>query len=222
MSQEKPKSLEVEYHIKLMYNPAAKSGEKSDNNSSLFHRIEKMKTVLPFFKFDFEANRNSARFQVQDYMERSNTRVNLYTTLVYADAQGIFYTNTNKEINLRKRKLGPKNFLVTKNTKYDWKITGEPKIIAGYKCLKATADVYLNPQYKKEVQAWFCPQLSFSFGPKGYSGLPGLILGLEVNGFYFYANDVEVKEKDTRIEKPNGKIISQKKWEKVMNNYYSH
>ena len=61
--------------------------------------------------------------------------------------------------------------------KYKWKILNEIKDIKGYMCMKAvTTDSIKNIP----IYAWFTNQIPFRGGPEGYSGLPGMILSLEL------------------------------------------
>jgi GLPGLI family protein len=58
----------------------------------------------------------------------------------------------------------------------DWKISGNFTTIQGYNCQEATwADS------TRKVKAWFTTSIPVSSGPSGYSGLPGLILQLDLN-----------------------------------------
>lgn len=92
-----------------------------------------------------------------------------------------------------------------------WKITQESKIIGGYLCYKAE---YQNPLYKyKRPIAWFAPKIPASYGPKIFTGLPGLILELEDNTVTFTAIKIEINPKEKIIiVKPEGKIISEENY----------
>lgn len=63
-----------------------------------------------------------------------------------------------------------------------WTITTENKKIADFQCYKATRPNFIIDRNGKEktllITAWFAPSLPYSFGPKGYNGLPGLVLEL--------------------------------------------
>ena len=53
----------------------------------------------------------------------------------------------------------------------DWSITGDTKMIAGFKSIKATCT------FKgRNFEAWFCPEIPVKAGPWKLNGLPGLIL----------------------------------------------
>ncbi|MBW1295932.1 GLPGLI family protein [Aquimarina litoralis] len=55
-----------------------------------------------------------------------------------------------------------------------WELTKETKQIDKYLCYKA---ILLNSD--KRVEAWYTNEIKAPFGPKGYYGLPGLILELK-------------------------------------------
>lgn len=53
----------------------------------------------------------------------------------------------------------------------NWELSSEKKVISGYKCQKAFG------QYGGRIyEAWFAPDLPYTFGPWKLAGLPGLIL----------------------------------------------
>ena len=58
-----------------------------------------------------------------------------------------------------------------------WKPGKEQRKILGYICQDAS---YMDGE--KIIKAWFTPEIPVSYGPGQYSGLPGLILAVEVDG----------------------------------------
>jgi len=78
--------------------------------------------------------------------------------------------------------LEERYFLIEeKITKFDWELLGEQKEIDGYVCNKA-----ILSNEDDVVEVWYTKEISASNGPRGYWGLPGLIL--------------EVKEEDKHIK----------------------
>ena len=67
--------------------------------------------------------------------------------------------------------IGQNNFLV-RDSNYDqkWIVSEDHKVIAGYKCTKATTE-YRGVKWI----AWFAPEIPLPFGPWKLHGLPGLI-----------------------------------------------
>ena len=73
-----------------------------------------------------------------------------------------------------------KTFLIEDDMpRYRWKILNEIKEIGGYLCMKAETT---DPVKNQVIQAWFTDKIPFYGGPEGFSGLPGLILELNING----------------------------------------
>lgn len=64
---------------------------------------------------------------------------------------------------------------------YDWKIHAETKIILGYTCKKATTESHPFTKNKRNIVAWYTEEIPISDGPTNYSGLPGLILEVEID-----------------------------------------
>jgi GLPGLI family protein len=138
---------------------------------------------------------------------------NLMNAIAASSANGIFYTNLQECVNFRQEKSLNGNFYCIKNNLKDWKITKETKVIGNYKCYKATKKVLLNGRKLIEVVAWFTPEIPFSYGLKGYGGLPGLIIALNERGFYFYVNKIKFLKKPPHIKKPEkGKLVTQQEY----------
>lgn len=125
---------------------------------------------------------------------------------------GVYYNNINEE---RIQQLTDQGriFLIEREP-LQWEITGETKRIAGYTCRRAvsTQNFYrhrTNENEVQEIEAWFSPDIPASFGPKGYSGLPGLILDLTVAQEHIYATEIKLKNGGREIKRPvKGKIVS--------------
>jgi GLPGLI family protein len=112
-------------------------------------------------------------------------------------------------------------FLVQSNFS-EWELIDEQKTIDKFICYKAISK---NERivYGKKVAylniAWYCPEIPVSFGPKGYGGLPGLILELnENNKMIYYASEVNLNIAPPKIEKPyKGELISLEEFNELSN-----
>lgn len=101
----------------------------------------------------------------------------------------------------------------------NWELTKETKKIDGHLCYKA---IYFLKFINRKgintsipIYAWFAPSLPYSYGPKYFNGLPGLILELQDRGTTFYATSISIlKDKELVIEFPKGKTISQEDYTK--------
>lgn len=63
-----------------------------------------------------------------------------------------------------------------------WELSKETRKIGDYQCFKATLAKSVSNSKEDigaPVIAWYAPEIPVAFGPKGYHGLPGLILELQ-------------------------------------------
>jgi GLPGLI family protein len=77
-----------------------------------------------------------------------------------------------------KTNISFKNIDMIKDTlpKYEWKITGELRDIAGFECKKAVTKICDSVF----VVAFYTDQIMVKGGPESFNGLPGMILGLAI------------------------------------------
>jgi len=61
-----------------------------------------------------------------------------------------------------------------------WELFEESKVINGYTCFKAIGKIKSiskeNPNRFSKIEAWYCPELPYSYGPSKYNNLPGLVV----------------------------------------------
>ena len=121
--------------------------------------------------------------------------------------------NTNKVV--ATRDLMGKKFLVTGEPEsYKWKMTGKSKQVGSYLCQEATWQ-----DSTTQIVAWFTPMIPVQAGPGDYTGLPGVILHMNINDGEreITATDVQLGEVDpTNLIAPTeGEEVSQDEWEKI-------
>lgn len=117
------------------------------------------------------------------------------------------YFNRQDKQKISLERVIDKLFVVTDTiARYDWEIKyDESKEILGKHCTKAVL------AGNKDVVAWFCDEIPVQVGPRGYSGLPGLILRLETSSSICEATDVATVSDSIKITVPDkGKISSEK------------
>jgi len=85
----------------------------------------------------------------------------------------------NKSAHTMQFVLGGRLYLLDdEKSRTRWKIKNEIREIAGYLCMKAVTRDTIKDQ---TIEAWFTDQIPVAAGPEGYSGLPGMILMLDIN-----------------------------------------
>ncbi|TDE05170.1 GLPGLI family protein [Flavobacterium sandaracinum] len=105
----------------------------------------------------------------------------------------------------------------------NWVVKSNSKVIDGITCFQALSEIeYISRDNKtkfKKIVAWFAPSLPYSFGPKNFHGLPGLILELTENRTTYLATRLDFKDAAINIDFPKGKTISQDDYiKKILSN----
>jgi len=95
----------------------------------------------------------------------------------------------------------------------NWEISTESKTISNYKTYKAIYNMPFTARDGKtkirKITAWFAPELPYSYGPKQFHGLPGLILELQEKETVYYVSKLNLDSKNTvEISFPKGKTIT--------------
>jgi len=117
-----------------------------------------------------------------------------------------YLTNTvfkelDKGTRLTQRNMFGSYYLVQDSLlKIEWKITNEPRTIAGFECKKAVARIFDSVV----VIAFYTDEILPSTGPESFGGLPGMILGLAIPRLHttWYATKLEVTELGNQIAPP--------------------
>jgi GLPGLI family protein len=134
------------------------------------------------------------------------------------------YTDLAKQMQYEERAFFEKEFLIIDSLKqYKWKLSEETKTIAKQLCKKATTmitapqmrmrvslggggnntDTTANtPRAPKETElvVWYAENIPVSFGPEGYSGLPGVIMEIDQDNGATVTTAVEVSAKYPKKE----------------------
>jgi GLPGLI family protein len=212
----------ISYSVSFEYSQKEKKETKSDQIIKyVAQEVENLECIL-------EYNKNESIFYVTESMisdKDNRAYVKAARKLIGDD---IIYTNIKTKEKLTKMLFLDQNFLISDTLNIQWRITKDKEKIGSHICYKATAfieknDISING---KKIEAWFTPDIPVSFGPKGYAGLPGLILKLKENKFKYTINRLEFFEKNDSktIEKPSeGKHITfteyQKQVLKIINQF---
>jgi GLPGLI family protein len=85
---------------------------------------------------------------------------------------------------------------------FKWVLLNETKVIKGYTCKKAVG--YLN---EYPVTAWFCEDIPVNDGPFFYSGLPGLIIEVQLSTSYKISLEtLKIVNENIDIAEPVNKV----------------
>lgn len=166
-------------------------------------------------KFELTFNDSISEFKLIKNMALDGE--NLEIAILDSRARKEIYIFKNKIYHNNSNGLFKENeFLIIDPLNQNWVYTNESKIIDGYTCYKATNEYIVDNGkiFKHPVIAWFCPQIPISIGPRGYGGLPGLILELQEWNSVFGVEKIAFSNDIKEIVLPKeGKIISEQEYQ---------
>ncbi|MGO3154032.1 MAG: GLPGLI family protein [Mesonia sp.] len=127
-----------------------------------------------------------------------------------------YYHNLSECSNLEQIPVYGNLYIVDKEPKqYNWKLINKTKKIAGFNCRLAVTSIIKNNK-SVNVKAWYTPSIPVSLGPKGFNGLPGMILAVEELGNFYYAIDVDFNENIKIKEPKKGKTVSEQDFKQIV------
>lgn len=166
---------EAKVIYKLEYNRDIENRMSSSINKLLKKSESIRKNKL---RFELLFNKEKACYKHVDVLIPEGEEV-YYVLASRGNFSQVYYRD--KKNKSKYTKSNEENFnVVYPYNEYQWKITKETKTILGYTCYKAVATVHEFNSYGEVKEytpkAWFTYDLPYSYGPKGYDGLPGLVL----------------------------------------------
>lgn len=183
--------------------------------------MKQVEKELHNFEFDLYVENQEAYFSIKQKLKPENTSQNIWSianALVYSDEK--WYYNQKSNTQLSQRDFMGEYFLIESNFKNRrWKLIEESKTVKGYRVYKAiTTKKFIGSKgvKEKEVIAWYCPDLKYSFGPFEFGGLPGLIVELQMQAVTYTL--IKQKTEKRNIKKPTkGKNITEEEFYKQAN-----
>src|SRR5690606_17876979 len=115
-----------------------------------------------------------------------------------------YYTNLKEGVSYKQVDAYGETFLIKDSiNSLKWKFTKETKKINSFICYKATTSYIVTNKlgtFKKDVVAWYSPNIPYNYGPKNFGGLPGLIIELEDDKFIYVLEKIKFSSKDAKID----------------------
>jgi GLPGLI family protein len=123
--------------------------------------------------------------------------------------EATYYRNFTTKTKADARDFSGKKYLISGElTGGNWKVTTETKQVLGYHCMKATTT---DTTRKREITAWFTPDLPLPTGPAAYGELPGTVLEVDINN-----GEIIVTAKKVDFKKlKKGELKAPSKGEKI-------
>ncbi len=194
----------------------ASINEKQDTNDAYAQMKEMAEGTFGFITYKLYFTQEASFFTLDEKMNSDANDRQQQLALIMA-GRGKYYTSLKSDSILYQTNFQGDLFLATKSkSNLKWKIGTEKKTINGFECIRADGiyNNFGNPAGMK-LTAWFSPKLPYTYGPKEYSGLPGLILELDdmATGVSYYCTEITF-DKTVKIEIPNKGIrMNEKEFE---------
>ena len=206
----------IEYRIQPI-DFSSKSEDSRIKNiiNDLLKEANKQIFVLDFTNNDSKFSMVNSLTMSSNNLPFEKQKIKLASTRFTSDFN--YYLNKNENFVILEKLDGA--LIKMEYVKKKWNITSESKMIDKYLCYKANyINSYIGRDGKEkniEISAWFAPSLPYSYGPKDYNGLPGLILELREKETTYYAASINFSNtKEFKIDFPKGKTISAEDYEK--------
>ncbi|MDX9848802.1 MAG: GLPGLI family protein [Tenuifilaceae bacterium] len=178
--------------------------------------IPKQQTSTKELLFSPQASlyRNMEKISEEDVVQESTGGRTMMFRM--QQSENIIHTDLMGKVKTELRDFMSRKFLIESPTDtIKWKLTGNSKLILNHSCLEAE----LVGSEKKTI-AWFTPEIPIAAGPEGFSGLPGLILAVDIdNGeTTIIAQSVDLIPIDTKlIAKPKGgRKVTQQEYNRIV------
>lgn len=158
------------------------------------------------------------------YLDKNAIIENNLVKVIILSVKNSLYTDLNNKLNYYY--ADSENFSVTDSILNNWILSSKSKMINNLQCYEATlVHKYTNGKYdsngklnqfSKFVTAWYSPEINYNFGPRGFGGLPGLIIELQYDDVFYGLSKIEfgVDEKIESINK--NKTIPKKEYDKYI------
>lgn len=202
-------SGEITYNVYLGFD------EGFSNSNALKEYYEKAQLGAKQITFLLQVNKESSFFKMNDLI--SNEEINF--AKAFTEASTVYYTQENSK-NLKQINNHFGSYLINYSTKTEWKLENETKVVGNYLCYKASSELVVKNkkgEFKYPIIAWYCPEIPLNYGPKGYYGLPGLILELQERNTVYGASNINLYTSEIVIEKPtDGMVVTQDEYNEII------
>ena len=137
---------------------------------------EEMKKVMPRIVTDsyvLDFNPEASVYK----LEKANTDNKYFLSSLKPMDEAYTVQDFSGQLLTMKTAVFEKKYLIKDSlTKYQWKITGEVRQIAGFDCKKAIAKIADSVV----VVAFYTDEILVKGGPESFNGLPGMIMGIAI------------------------------------------
>ena len=175
-------------------------------------------------KFDYQliTTKDESSFKKIDKIDNTQRADGMKIT--FNDTEKHLYKNFKTNQSLTFDDYNGKRFVIQDSLRIQpWILSKEKSTFLGYEVKKAS--------YERDgliYEAWYAPKLNFKNGPEDFSGLPGIILKVEITNneaqpsekTYYTATKVELNSKVLVTKPTKGQLISAKDYKTFTDEEY--
>lgn len=204
-------ALDVTYEVIFKPKNLDSTKLESTNNNAIKNLLENNKPTIAILNI---RNNKSFFTALKTMLPDENEKQYIFSYNL-AGGESIFFNDLiSREKIMISTLLGTEMRVIFKQD--DWELKQESKQINNLTSFKAS--LKSNPN----IIAWYSPEIAVGSGPKGFSGLPGLILELQMPKGYFIAREIKFLNAalESEIKRPSrGKEITSEEYNlKLKNN----
>lgn len=211
----------ISYSIKVKDNAVIETKKDSVPNKYAEMLNEAVNLYQEDFKYNLTFNPNETSFECLKIMESEKDNFKIKIAKIFFQYETVYYSNVAENEKIKQHFAYGQLFRISDSiNNVKWTLINEKKVINNFLCYKAkTTKTIINSKgtFDKDIIAWYAIELPYNYGPKGNSGLPGLILELkDENNLIYYATKIKIdKKKNLEIKKPSkGKLMTAEEFEK--------
>ena len=175
-------------NYKVTYNLIISENQKALENEYLKDYYLKAMEGAKNLTFELHCEVEKSFFEYKNILNINSKETN--AAISKSETKKPFYIEKNFLYKIEKEKFLDKKYIIKDTLLTNWELSNETKKINNYTCYKATSKYkIINPkgEFFHQVIAWFCPEIPLQHGPRGFGGLPGLILELQYREIIFGA-----------------------------------
>jgi GLPGLI family protein len=184
--------------------------------------ISKLDNEIPSLEFELKFNKKNSLFFMKPSMNQDGSGYIKKLAVISTQGNSTFFNVLDKKLIIKQTSFLGKDYLIQIPTNsIKWKLINEQKQIGDYVCYKAITTKETNGPLKEKFKyithtVWYCPTITFNYGPYEIAGLPGLVLEFS-NGQYIYtASEIKLSQKEVKIDKPlKGEVITKDEFENL-------
>lgn len=182
--------------------------QKNDPRRYNMMRMIKQKrdSETQLLEYELKFNNQEAVFAAKELLSIDN---NNFSGLALGPSNGIYYNNLQDGEKLWKTDEYFNRSLIIILDEINWELKNETKMVGGYLCRRAVGSINYSGKPKRDIEAWYAPEIPVNFGPLGYSNLPGLILDLTTDSEHYYVKEINFNSQG------NMEIVRPSKGEKI-------